>query len=624
VMRTALKCLPLGSDTYDDAYQNAMVRIEGQVADQAEFAKQVLSWITCAERPLTTLELQHALAVEIGASELDDDNLPEINDMVAVCMGLVTIDEESNIIRLIHHTTQEFLARTQSHWFPNAQANITTTCINYLSSDAFEAGLCPTELEFDQRLRSHPFSMYAARNWGHHTRKASNLSQDLSQVVVNFLLSRNRVDASNQALWAFKNNWEPSHSELLSRSQRTPKGLTGLHLAAYFGAEAIFKLLLATGKVDVDSKDEDSQTPLSCAVIEELEAVADIPLKSGTVQADSKDKLDITSLSANNGHAAATQISLDAGLDAGLDTERRCEDGLSPLSLAARNGHAVVVQLLLERGAEINSSNDRGQTPLWWAARNGHAPVVELLLATDRVDVNASSTTPLTVAVRNGHEAVVKLLLNLFDANLKDEYQEQQTALSVAAEYGHETIVELLLEIRGVDVNSKDMCGATPLWWAIRNDNEDIMKLLLETGKVDINSKDDNGQTPLWQAISNDNKDIIQLLFETGKVDIDSKDNQGQTPLSLAARHGNECSFKLLLETGKVDINSTDKNSQTPLFDAVRFGKQNIVKLLLETGATVNLVDKEGMTPLDWARRTGKKGMIELLSGICESGEGHS
>jgi hypothetical protein len=91
-----------------------MERIEGQVKDQKELAKQVLSWIAYAKRPLTTLELQHALAIVVGESELDEDNLPEIEDMVSACAGLVTIDKESDIIRLIHYTTQEYFERTQT------------------------------------------------------------------------------------------------------------------------------------------------------------------------------------------------------------------------------------------------------------------------------------------------------------------------------------------------------------------------------------------------------------------------------------------------------------------------------------------------------------------------------
>ena len=53
--------------------------------------------------------------MEVGESNLDEDNLPEIEDMVSVCAGLVTIDEESNVIRLVHYITQEYFKRTQSY-----------------------------------------------------------------------------------------------------------------------------------------------------------------------------------------------------------------------------------------------------------------------------------------------------------------------------------------------------------------------------------------------------------------------------------------------------------------------------------------------------------------------------
>jgi hypothetical protein len=43
-------------------------------------------------------ELQHALAVEVGDSKLDRENLEQIERMVSVCAGLVTLDEESGKI----------------------------------------------------------------------------------------------------------------------------------------------------------------------------------------------------------------------------------------------------------------------------------------------------------------------------------------------------------------------------------------------------------------------------------------------------------------------------------------------------------------------------------------------
>ena len=100
------------SKALDHAYAQAMERIVGQEGGLRELAKKVLSWVTCAKRPLTTLELQHALAVEIGTSELDEENLPEIEDMVSLCAGLVTVDRESNVIRLVHYTTQQYFERT--------------------------------------------------------------------------------------------------------------------------------------------------------------------------------------------------------------------------------------------------------------------------------------------------------------------------------------------------------------------------------------------------------------------------------------------------------------------------------------------------------------------------------
>ena len=75
-------------------------------------AKQVLSCIACLKRLLTISDLQRALAVEIGAFKFKDGNIPEIEDMV----GLVTIDKESNIIRLVHYTTQEYFKRTLVSW----------------------------------------------------------------------------------------------------------------------------------------------------------------------------------------------------------------------------------------------------------------------------------------------------------------------------------------------------------------------------------------------------------------------------------------------------------------------------------------------------------------------------
>jgi hypothetical protein len=333
-VQTALKNLVIGSTAYDHAYKDAMERINGQIEDQEELAKQVLSWITCAKRPLVTTELQHALAVEVGESKLDKLNFSEIEDIVSVCAGLVTIDEESEIIRLVHYTTQEYFKRTQKQWFPNAQTNITITCVSYLSFDQFKSGICENDKQFKQRLQSNTLYDYAAHNWGHHARETSTLCQG----VVEFLQKQAQVEASSQALMAVKRRSGDVYS------QEVPKQMTGLHLAAYFGVDKAVQFLI--GSDSPDPKDSYCRTPLSWA--------------------------------AERGHEAVVKLLLEKGAD--LET-RDDNSGQTPLSLAAESGHEVMVKLLLEKGADLETRDDNsGRTPLSLAAESGHEAVVKLLL----------------------------------------------------------------------------------------------------------------------------------------------------------------------------------------------------------------------------------------------------
>ena len=121
------------SKTLDRAYMQAMERIGFQAQEHRGLANQVLSWITCAKRRLTCSELQHAIAFEADETrDLDRENVTDIELIVSVCAGLVIVEEESDIIRLVHYTTQEYFERTWERWFPNAHANIARACATYL------------------------------------------------------------------------------------------------------------------------------------------------------------------------------------------------------------------------------------------------------------------------------------------------------------------------------------------------------------------------------------------------------------------------------------------------------------------------------------------------------------
>lgn len=453
-VRTALKNLATGSEAYDQVYKEAMERINGQVKDQAELAKQILGWITCALRPLTTVELQHALAVEIGESQLDEENLPNLEDMISACVGLVTVDEESDIIRLVHYTTQEYFERMQREYFPNAETDITMICVTYLSFDVFGSGFYG---DFIGRLWSNKLFRYAAENWGHHARKASPLTQCLSQTIVGFLRNEDKVKASGQGLLALRNSW-------YGYDLRAPP-MTGMHLVSYFGVMELSKLLLDASLFEADIKDGWGQTPLWIA--------------------------------SQGGHEAVVKLLLDTGE---VEVDSRGYDKQTPLWAAAQEGHDTIVKLLLNIGADANSKNYLGQTTLSVAAQNGHEAIVRLLLdaGADAKSKEHCGNTALLAAAEGGHEAIVKLLLDTgINADSKGCYAN--TPLSMAAENGHEAIVKLLLD-KGADVNSTNRYSNTPLSLARERGHEGIVKLLLNN-RVDPNSKDTSRESVLSIAL---------------------------------------------------------------------------------------------------------------------------
>ena len=97
--RDALRSLAKRKGDYAAAYEKTMIIIQGQFQDEKDLAMQVLTWIALGKRPLKVAELSHALAVEPGDLEIDEDNIPELSKIVSVCCGLVTVERERDEFR---------------------------------------------------------------------------------------------------------------------------------------------------------------------------------------------------------------------------------------------------------------------------------------------------------------------------------------------------------------------------------------------------------------------------------------------------------------------------------------------------------------------------------------------
>jgi ankyrin repeat protein len=336
------------------------------------------------------------------------------------------------VLTLADYTTQEFFDRTRESKFPDSQINIASTCITYLSFDVFEKGPCVDREKLELRFKDYAFLKYAAKYWGHHAQ--GEAEEACQETTLMFLQNNLKVLCASQVMY------------FSGYSQNFPKGISGVHIAAFFGMKVTADSLLKNG-AEADSKDSSGRTPLSWA--------------------------------AENGHEAVVKLLLG---EEGVEVDSKDRSGQIPLSWAAGNGHEAVVKLLLEKeGVEVDSKGRYCRTPLSWAAGNGHEAVVKLLLGKEGVEADSKDKdgwTPLLWAAENGHEAVVKLLLGKEGVEVDSKGRYGRTPLSWAAVNGHEAVVKLLLGKEGVEADSKDKDGRTPLSWAAGNGHEAVAKLL--------------------------------------------------------------------------------------------------------------------------------------------------
>ncbi|KAH0523952.1 hypothetical protein TsFJ059_008884 [Trichoderma semiorbis] len=356
----------------NQAYESAWERINGQKEGFRNIATRVLAWISFAKRPLYTDELQHALALKIGMDVFDEDAIPQVQDMVSFCAGLVTVDEKSNVIRLAHYTTQEFFDRKKSDWFPNAEAMIAETCISYLSleifgeycldeSDLDGSGLVKSNLDY---LCSWGLYKYASYYWGDHARVAG---RKLDESVIGFLMRGTVAStAFHVMLERFPTNQRIVNTtcffpdDIFDYFQLKPFSLvSGLHLAVHFELHEAINMLLKNG-CDINGRKGLELTPLLMAIDNGRIGIAEMLLDNGahmgTVSGQSIMYLTVA-MEPKNYSERLVQRLIAKGIGDG-------EDFSLYLLPAAEFGHTAIVKLLLNKGANIDAADSSLRTAL--------------------------------------------------------------------------------------------------------------------------------------------------------------------------------------------------------------------------------------------------------------------
>lgn len=564
-VREILKSLP---DDLDETYDKVLKRIESQPSYHKTTAHKTLGWLTYAFRPLSLMELQHALAIERGV-DFDEDDIVEAQHIINICAGLVTVDINTKKVNLVHFTTKKYFDQRRQQYFPEFHELITMSCAMYLSLPTLrEATLWTIASDY-------PLACYAAQYMGGHARESPEVS--LKPAVLEELY----------LLLSEPNKRKPLLALL--------DGLDLIKSGTYFTAEAVN----SPGKAD-DIEDSSyfgrNTSQVSLKVVNRTANMSSTDFaETSKDKARSPRSLEVTAL-----HVAVSMGLTNVAarlLNDTLDIDAVDESGKTPLAVAMEKGFEKAVELLIKSGAQVDLRTEHGRGILLFAAERNWTGVRKLIV---EQAWNSTSTDPnvaLLIAADSNSPEIRLAADRVRESTCNRDENIMEIAFFLSVELNHLAAVQALTQ-SGVDVNAKDNTGQTALHRATRCESKSMIRALISSG-AEVDEKNDNGKTP-WRAnIRHSKREILDLLLALG-ANPNTTGTGGESELYTAAAGGDTKIVEYLLGSG---ANPSIKTfyDWAPLHWAAHNGHVECVQLLIQAGADVNAVSDQTKTPLDMA-----------------------
>ena len=525
-----------------------------------------------------------------------------IDRLIRSCAGLMAVDKESQVVRLVHQTTQTFFDERRDNFFADYQVRLARTCLTYLQFDESLLPPCDFDSRFVDyttsnipsearnllapRLDENRFMEYAISNWGHHARGRAT-EKSLKDEILTFLRSPKALA-----------------SGVLVEYQKTGSGYTSLRY---------------------DSR----HTPILVAVDFQLEHILETLLREvPDLSLDAKDNRGRTAffLAACRGLVGCARLLLTAGADFRI----RDNFGDAPLFLASKFGHESVVKLILEHGSTAEWTTEETHA----AVLTNQKPAIQRYIqAAPKPTERANLILMESSAV--GNLQIIEMAL-LFGADVNVEDRKGRTALLMAVHKGHSTAVRALIA-SGASTTVLDESGKTLLQVAASGRRIDENRLmhaslidkLCAIYKRKINAagypdmthenflrilEDDISEDMIVEA---EYSDTIRQLLGSG-ADLGIKDSGGQTVLHLAASRASR--VKVLLEHGAkvLDIRALDDEGFSALHLAALRGGHAAIEVLLANGANPALKTRDGLGILECAITCSTMYEVQIEGGSPE------
>ncbi|KAH4136720.1 hypothetical protein HBH45_131370 [Parastagonospora nodorum] len=540
------------STDLDEVWGFCIERLECQSPNRRALAKRALSWVSTALRPLTDIELAHALSYRPGDDDIDSTGCIDVAMIIEVCDGMLHLEPISHtsarpMVSFTHASIAEYLKQTLETEDINLE--FANTCLGYLSME----GLRAEDILVAHHTR-YGFLEYAKSHWADH---ASSCAEKLK------------------------------HGRLLAYATKSPSALVE---AVRRGLPDTVHYLLDHGISP--NKNDRNLSPLSVAAKYGRQMCAQYLVEAGAdvdYAGDADEVLDTAvTHAARSGHSQLLLLLIDskANLNSGL---------VPPIFAAVLGNRLSIVKQLLSAGCDPDVRRE-GQTAIMAAVHMNRMDIAESIML-GGADLNAhymGEETLLTTALWHKRwNFAAKLLKN--GAHGADQKQLTQ-ALNSAAYEGADDLVRMMLqfvepgplqsileghEILTASSPEKSHKYKTPLHLALEGRHSDIAADLISVG-LGINQLCGNPPyTPLEWAAGRNEVDLVRQLITAG-----ADPNRGgeATPLiSFATRfvqaenfsdpHSTEV-LALLLEAGASPHCRGDKELsrlKTQMYANIRF-----------------------------------------------------
>ncbi len=251
-------------------------------------------------------------------------------------------------------------------------------------------------------------------------------------------------------------------------------------------------------------------------------------------------------------------------------------------------------RVLLAAGANVNATNDVGETPLFFANESSMVDFLVDAGADIHVQNNYDDTAAHSAAAYRD-AATLKKLINS-GANINVKGGDQETVFHRAVRKGCIDAVYFMIRAGG-DLNTTNIYGDTPLHAAAKRSDIDILTMLVEHG-ANIHAKNISGITPLHYAAESGDIFALLKLIHAG-ADVDSLNNNLSTPLHFAANNSKMATIHSLIQSGAA-VDAVNASGTTPFHIAAYQGCGRAIHALLAAGAKADRIDKKGQTALHY------------------------